>query len=71
MCDGGCGELLQRPDDTPKVVRTRIKTYHDQTAPLVEYYETKGNLRRIDGNLDIEQVTMSLCEVMDKAAETA
>ena len=64
-CDAGCGELLQRPDDTAEVVRSRIETYHRQTAPLVAYYKEQGNLHNIDGNLKIDQVTAALRDVMD------
>ena len=65
-CDAGCGTLTQRPDDTTEVVRRRIKTYHEQTAPLVEYYQKKDNLAHIDGNVDIEDVSKALCDVMDR-----
>ena len=64
-CDTGCGELVQRPDDTPEVVSNRIKTYHEQTAPLVAFYKDKGNIHNIDGNVSIEQVCLSLKEVID------
>ncbi|MBN1763834.1 MAG: adenylate kinase [Sedimentisphaerales bacterium] len=66
QCDNGCGPLVQRPDDTEDVVRNRIKTYHDQTAPLVAYYQNKGNLQSINGDVGIEQVRESLFEVLDK-----
>ena len=66
LCDVGCGELVQRPDDTPDVVSNRIKTYHDQTSPLIEYYQKKGNLYQVDGNVNIEQVTQSLYDVVDR-----
>ena len=65
QCDARCGKLTQRPDDTAEVVRNRIKTYHEQTAPLVGYYEEKGNVAHLDGNVDIEDVSKALCDVMD------
>ena len=65
ICDTGCGELVQRPDDTPEVVSNRIKTYHELTSPLVAYYQDKGNIHNIDGNVSIEQVCVSLKEVID------
>ena len=65
QCDAGCGKLTQRPDDTPQVVRNRIETYHSQTAPLVSYYSQSGNIHSIDGNVDIDQVSKSLCDVLD------
>lgn len=43
QCD--CGEpLVQRDDDKPETVLSRLKVYHDQTAPLVDFYEKKGLL---------------------------
>lgn len=65
QCDSGCGQLAQRPDDTSEVVRNRIKTYHDQTAPLVSYYTEKDDIHNIDGNVNIDDVGKSLCEVFD------
>jgi len=65
ICDKDGAELLQRSDDTAEVVRSRIQTYHEQTAPLVTYYQAKGNIHSIDGNVAIENVTQAMCEVMD------
>jgi adenylate kinase len=48
-CDQ-CGKpLTQRDDDKPETVEKRLKTYHKQTEPLVDYYEERGLLRRFDG----------------------
>lgn len=69
QCDAGCGPLTQRSDDTSEVVRNRIKTYHEQTAPLVAYYKDKGNVAHIDGNVDIDAVSQALCDVMDCVPE--
>lgn len=65
QCDAGCGALSQRPDDTAEVVRNRIKTYHEQTSALVEYYERQGNVAHLDGNVDIEGVSRRLGELID------
>ena len=65
VCDKGCGELTQRPDDTSEVVRQRITTYHDQTSPLVEYYQQQDNVHTVDGNVEIGRVTQSLFAVLD------
>lgn len=45
-----------RADDREEVVRERLRVYRQKTAPLVDFYEVKGLLRRIDGNQSIEQV---------------
>jgi adenylate kinase len=65
VCDKDGEKLTQRPDDTPEVVQNRIKTYHDQTAPLISYYQKQDNLKSVDGNVDIEMVTKSLFDVID------
>lgn len=43
-CDKCGSELVTRKDDNEETVRARLKNYFEQTAPLVEYYENKGNL---------------------------
>jgi adenylate kinase len=56
VCDQDGSRLIQRDDDKPEVVKNRLRVYHDQTAPLVDYYDAKGLLRRIDGTLNPTQV---------------
>ena len=66
QCDKGCGALVQRKDDTPEVVSYRLKTYHEQTAAVVGYYQGKGNtILDIDANQDIDKVTASVLEKLD------
>jgi adenylate kinase len=48
-CDVDGSRLVQRDDDKPDVVKKRLEVYHEETEPLVEYYEERGLLRRIDG----------------------
>ena len=55
-CDVDGSDLIQRDDDKPEVVRKRLEVYHAQTAPLVDYYEDKGILRRFDGTLPPTEV---------------
>lgn len=47
-CDACGGELYQRDDDKEDVIRQRLAVYHSQTAPLVDYYDEKGLLFRVD-----------------------
>ena len=49
-CDSCGGQLIQREDDKPQVVKMRIETYRKKTAPLIEYYREKGLLKVIDAN---------------------
>ena len=43
-CDNDGAGLVQRPDDTFEVVKNRLKTYHDQTAPVVGYYRKNNTV---------------------------
>ncbi len=49
-----------RADDTAEVLRNRLKTYHDQTAPIIPHYRNKGMLEQIDGMADIDGVTAQI-----------
>ena len=49
VCDQDGSKLIQRDDDKPEVIRNRLKVYHEQTEPLVDYYDEQGVMRRIDG----------------------
>lgn len=52
-----CGGIVaQRPDDTEATVAERLKVYHDQTEPLIEYYAKQGKLIEIDGSGEIEDI---------------
>jgi adenylate kinase len=49
VCDQDGKPLSQRDDDKPDAVRERLQTYHDQTKPLIDYYDERALLRRFDG----------------------
>jgi len=51
-CDVDTIPLLQRPDDAPAAVQTRLKAYHEQTAPLVSYYGSQNRLQEVNGEQD-------------------
>jgi adenylate kinase len=57
--------VARRPDDEPKVQRARIEVYHDQTAPLEDYYRKKGILQEVNGNQTIENVASEIQKVID------
>jgi adenylate kinase len=63
VCDQDGSRLVQRDDDKPETIRKRLAVYHDQTEPLVEYYEDRDLLRRFDG-------TRSPTEVHDHVRAT-
>jgi len=61
QCDTGCGPLVHRKDDTPEVVSYRLKTYHEQTAAVIGYYQRNGNkIIDVNANQDIDQVTTDI-----------
>jgi adenylate kinase len=49
VCDQDGSRLIQRDDDRPETIRNRLAVYHQQTEPLIEWYEDRGLLRRFDG----------------------
>jgi adenylate kinase len=56
VCDQDGSRLIQRDDDKPEVVRARLQTYHEQTEPLIGYYDERGLLRRFDGTRSPDEV---------------
>lgn len=56
-CDLCGADLIQRDDDKPETVLARLKVYHNQTEPLIEYYKNQGKLCTIDGEADITEIT--------------
>ena len=56
VCDQDGSRLIQRDDDKPETVKKRLEVYHEQTKPLIDYYETRGLLRRFDGGRSPSEV---------------
>jgi adenylate kinase len=56
VCDQDGSRLIQRDDDKPEVIENRLRVYHEQTEPLVEHYDEKGLMRRIDGTRPATEV---------------
>lgn len=48
VCDQCGGKVIQRDDDKEDVIRNRLKVYHEQTAPITDYYAGKGLLHKVD-----------------------
>jgi adenylate kinase len=68
ICDRcGATEFVRRRDDTEEVVRARLKAYHAQTEPLIEYYQRQGKLRSVDGMADIGTVRDAIGRALDRA----
>ena len=65
VCDKCNVKLKTRDDDNAEVAQKRFDTYFEQTAPLIEFYEKKGVLHKIDANGSIEEVWERLLEVVN------
>ncbi len=66
VCDK-CGQaLIVRKDDVPETVQKRLEVYHEQTAPLVSYYEKQGKLVTVNGAQAPSQVTASIMEALQR-----
>jgi adenylate kinase len=64
-CDRcGSTEFTRRADDKAETVVPRLKAYHEQTAPLLPYYEGRGILKRVDGMAEIDDVTRQIEAVL-------
>jgi len=56
VCDKCGGELYQRDDDREETIKNRLKTYKEQTAPLIDYYRSRGNFHAIQASGDIDEI---------------
>ncbi len=65
-CDSCGGELVQRTDDAPETVANRLHVYHEQTSPLIDFYQSKGVLKTVDGTQGIDEVFADICAILDK-----
>lgn len=64
FCEGV--QLTQRPDDDEKVVRERLRVYHEQTAPLVDFYRRTGQLFELDASQEIARVTLEVDRLLER-----
>ncbi len=65
VCDK-CGgtEFTRRADDNEETVRSRLKAYHEQTAPIAAHYDAKGTLQGVDGMAGIDEVTKQMKDIL-------
>lgn len=66
ICDVCGSELVLRDDDKPETVLKRLNVYHEQTQPLIDYYQDKGILVEVDGTKDMAVVFDAIVEVLEK-----
>ena len=66
ICDLCGGELTERDDDRPETVRARLVVYHEETEPLKHFYEKRGKLDTVPGDLGtIEDTTRAIKQVLE------
>lgn len=65
ICDRCGKELILRDDDKPETVENRLKVYHEQTQPLIDYYNNKGALQEVDGTKDMQEVFDAIVTVLE------
>ena len=64
-CDRCGGALIARKDDEPETVRDRLRTYHELTEPLIEFYRQRGKLVVVEGQDDIADTTALLLKALE------
>lgn len=64
ICDTCGSELILRDDDKPETVSNRLKVYHDQTQPLIDFYTEKGVLKSVDGTVDMMDVFAAIKAIL-------
>ncbi len=61
VCDKCGGELFQRDDDKEETIKKRLDVYNAQTAPLFDYYKSKGILKSVSGTGSIDEIYSKIC----------
>lgn len=64
VCDRCNSELILRDDDKPETVKNRLEIYHEQTQPLIDFYEAKGVLKNVDGTVDMNDVFAAIVSIL-------
>ncbi len=64
ICDKCGSELILRDDDKPETVLNRLKVYHDQTQPLIDFYTERNVLKTVDGTVDMKDVFNSIVAIL-------
>jgi len=68
ICDACGNKLYIREDDREETVKERLKTYHQQTSPLIDYYRKKGILVNVDGTKSIDDTSREILELIKNHA---
>lgn len=65
VCDTCGGTLVLRDDDKPETVKKRLEVYHEQTQPLIDYYNKKNVLKTVDGTQDVADVFAAIVKILE------
>jgi adenylate kinase len=65
VCDKCGSELVLRDDDKPETVQNRLSVYHEQTQPLIDYYDKKNILKSVDGTKDMQEVFSDIVNILN------
>ena len=65
ICDKCGSELVLREDDKPETVQNRLSVYHEQTQPLIDYYDKKNILKTVDGTKDMQEVFNEIVNILN------
>lgn len=65
ICDTCSAALVLRDDDQPETVKKRLSVYHDQTQPLIDYYQAKGILKSVDGTKIMDVIFDQIVEILE------
>lgn len=65
VCDTCGGALVLRDDDKPETVKKRLEVYHEQTQPLIDYYNKKNALKTVDGTQDVADVFAAIVKILE------
>lgn len=66
VCDNCAGPLTKRVDDNPETVRERLRVYHDQSAPVLDYYRDHGVLYTIDATGSSDEVFRKITRIIEE-----
>ena len=65
ICDNDGAALVIRDDDKPETVKKRLDVYHEQTQPLIDYYQKAGILKTVDGTKSADEVFEAIVKALN------
>ncbi|HKM00213.1 MAG TPA: adenylate kinase [Mobilitalea sp.] len=65
ICDICGSEIVLREDDKPETVEKRLAVYHELTQPLIDYYQSKGILKSVNGSRDADEIFEEITKIVE------